>query len=716
MRYKTHPLFKYCQLCFYHSYIDFMKENRSVSKLYFGLSVAAAILIFNSSSAQWIRKADGFKTRSEVVGVVYKSKLYTFLGFSNYDLQTEPTSEVYDPATNTWKLLASIPASASMTHQGVALVDSTVWHIGGRVGQNPGPLSGNIWIYNINTNAWYRGPQIKDPATGNPLLWGGGGAVLLGRTLHLIGGFIINACNNDQSSYHLTLDVDSWLADTTKPAQWLNILAPLPVKRNHFSTITLGGKIYAIGGQFGHDCNGGLDKQYAHVYNPPTDTWTQLPLLPAPRSHIEGSTFAIDGKIFIAAGQGNNGASTNKVTLFDPQGNNGTGTWKDDSSLTLPKSYEGVSAKVINNTFIYSHGGEGSSSETRKETYGRTIVRNPVYKLGFSSGCLGLTADSGKIVIGKTLLFTIDSTKTYITSSNASWLKVSKNAEGTAIPNAVDIELTANTAGLAPGFYSGTITATGTGSGPAYSPAAYCVSLTVKGPNSSDTLQAEKAILYGAKIASDHAGYSGNGFADYINSTGDYIQWTINKSTLSSTLLNFRYANGGTADRALKLEVNGVVISSSLSFAPTGSWTKWSSSTATANLDSGVNTVKLTAIGASGPNVDYIAFGNNNTVQTVKRTIADTVGLAAHSVIKMFVSPNPAAGNVRLFLNTSSLLPANAEIMDITGKVYKKMKLTNPGSDIFNFSVTDLRSGVYIVRVRQGNNAQTAKFVVDNKN
>lgn len=211
-----------------------MKENRSVSKLYFGLSVAAAILIFNSSSAQWIRKADGFKTRSEVVGVVYKSKLYTFLGFSNYDLQTEPTSEVYDPATNTWKLLASIPASASMTHQGVALVDSTVWHIGGRVGQNPGPLSGNIWIYNINTNAWYRGPQIKDPATGNPLLWGGGGAVLLGRTLHLIGGFIINACNNDQSSYHLTLDVDSWLADTTKPAQWLNILAPLPVKRNHF--------------------------------------------------------------------------------------------------------------------------------------------------------------------------------------------------------------------------------------------------------------------------------------------------------------------------------------------------------------------------------------------------------------------------------------------------------------------------------------------------
>lgn len=63
-----------------------MKENLPVSKFYLALSVATAILIFNSSSAQWVRKADAFKTRSEVVGVVYKSKLYTFLGFSNYDL------------------------------------------------------------------------------------------------------------------------------------------------------------------------------------------------------------------------------------------------------------------------------------------------------------------------------------------------------------------------------------------------------------------------------------------------------------------------------------------------------------------------------------------------------------------------------------------------------------------------------------------------------
>ncbi|MEJ7683690.1 MAG: kelch repeat-containing protein [Segetibacter sp.] len=171
-----------------------------------------------------------------------------------------------------------------------------------------------------------QGAKIKGSCTGNPILWAAGGAVLLGRTLHIVGGFINNGCNNDQSTYHLTLDVDTWLADTTKPAKWMNNLAPLPVKRNHFSTITLGGKIYAIGGQFGHDCGGGLDKQYAHVYNPPTDTWTRLPDLPAPRSHIEGGAFAIDGKIFIVAGQGDSSKSINKVTIFDPAGKNGAGT------------------------------------------------------------------------------------------------------------------------------------------------------------------------------------------------------------------------------------------------------------------------------------------------------------------------------------------------------------------------------------------------------
>lgn len=692
-----------------------MKKNLSISALRLTLFPMSVFLICAASShAQWNKKADGLRTRSEVTSVVYNSKLYTFLGFKDWELIPEPASEVYDPATNSWKLLASVPSNAAMTHQGVVLIDNTVWHIGGRVGQNPGPLTSNIWIYNITTNAWYRGPQLKDPNTGNPLPWAAGGAVLLGRTLHIVGGFINRACDGDQSSYHLTLDVDTWLADTTKPAKWMNNLAPLPVKRNHFSTVTLGGKIYAIGGQLGHDCDGGIDKQYAHVYNPPTDTWTQLPLLPAARSHIEGGTFAIDGKIFIVAGQGENSVSTNKVTIFDPEGNNGAGTWKNDLSLTLPQSFEGVSAKVIKNIFIYSHGGEGSSQNTRRATYSRTIVRNPVYKLGFSSGCLSLNADSGTSVKGKTLLFTIDSIKNYTTSSDVAWLTVSKNAAGTATQNAVDIEMTANANGLAPGTYNGIITATGSGSGPAYTRATYCVNLTVKSTTQSQqTLEAEKAVLYGVKVFSGNSGFTGTGYADYINSSNDYIQWTINKTIPGPALLRFKYANGGTVNRPLKLEVNGAIVSSNLAFPSTGGWANWSSVSSTANLNTGTNTVRLTAIGYSGPNVDNLTW-SDGVIAAAQRPVTEKSVIAEPFVVlKAYVFPNPASEIAKLIINTSSQLPVDIEIIDFSGKTYKKMRFFKTGVNSFDISVKDLADGVYIIKVRQGNKLGNVKFIVN---
>ena len=217
------------------------------------------------SSAQWVQKADAQERRSETTSVVYNNKIYTFLGFGDSLLNNEATSEVYDPATNTWTLLRSLPANKAVTHQGVALIDGTVWHIGGRLDDNKGPLTSETWIYDIASDTWLAGPQLVNPATGQPLLWGGGGAALLGRTLHLFGGFVTNTCGNDQSSYHLTLDVDAWLANPSQPAPWKNERAPLPVKRNHFGTGVLGGKIYAMGGQFGHDCGGGQDQQYAHV-------------------------------------------------------------------------------------------------------------------------------------------------------------------------------------------------------------------------------------------------------------------------------------------------------------------------------------------------------------------------------------------------------------------------------------------------------------------
>ena len=687
-----------------------MKRNLSFTGLKINLFFIIAVSISASASAQWLRGSNAFQYRSDLSeSIVYNSKLYTFLGFYDHGRDTDSTSEVYDPATDTYTLLAPIPDS-SMTHEKVVLVDNTVWLIGGRVGKNPGPLTSAVWIYNITKDAWSKGPRLIDPATGEPILWAAGGAALLGRTLHVFGGFIIDACNHDQSVYHLTLDVDGWLSDTTKAADWKNELTPLPIKRNHFSTVVLGGKIYALGGQFGHDCGGGVEKRYSHVYDPVTDTWTKLPLLPQARSHAEGGSFAIDGKIFIVGGQDENGASTNKVTIFDPAGNNGKGTWKDENSLTLPAKYEGGTAKIINSTFIYSFGGEGTSAHPRKNTYTRSIVRHPKYELGFSAGCLQLNADSGSSVKGKTLLFTIDSSTSYTTSSNAGWLSVTKNAAGTATPNAADIEVTANAAGLAPGEYSGLITAAGT----AFSQATYCVSLTVKSTDTAlQTLEAEKAVLSGVKASGNRSGFSGTGFADYIHLSGDYVEWTFNKSAAGSAVISFRYSNGRETDRPLQLEVNGVIVDSALSFPSTGNWTSWADVTAKASLNAGINTVRLTARGYSGPNIDYLTYTNSSTNTLAARAaLISKNNPVSSNLLKAYVSPNPASGIAKLILTASSALPVNAEIIDLTGKTYKKMTFFSNGKNSFNFSVNELSAGIYIMKVKQGNSLRTAKFIV----
>jgi hypothetical protein len=692
----------------------FFTSERLLSHIYLSFCF---VLISTSSFAQWIQRPNGFKPRSEVISVIYNNKIYTFFGFNDAGLTVvEPSAEVYDPATNTWKLLASVPSNKAVTHAAAVVIDDKVWHIGGRVGKHPGPLTSEIWIYNITTNSWSPGPQLIDPATGKPILWAAGGAAFLGRTLHVFGGQIVNACNNttagtgDQDKYHLTLNVDAWLTNPSQPALWKNVLPPMPVKRNHLSTVVLGGKIYAIGGQFGHDCGGGQDKQYAHVYNPATNTWTTLSSLPAPRSHTEGSTFAIDGKIYVVGGQSTS-ASSNIVTIFDPAANNGGGAWYN-TNLTLPYYYETLSAKVISNAFVISHGGKPRYNNATSTTYSRTISRAPVYKLGFNPACTNLQIVSGRTVRTKSLLFTIDDRKTYTTSSDVSWLKVVKNATGTATQNGVDIEVDVNTAGLAPGSYRGTITATGTGSGPSYTAAKYCINLTVLSPN---TLEAENAYLYRVVVASIYPGFTGTGFADYQNPTGDFIEWTVNKASSGSVSLKFRYANGSTYNRPLKLEVNGVVKASSLSFPPTGSWRNWSTVSITTNLIAGMNKIRLTAIGSSGANIDNLVWSNVTAVSSVASIqTQDNATTDATTSFRASVAPNPASGTAKLTINRLSEDPVEITITNASGCIYKVIPVKNMSTGQFEFSLRNLPSGLYMILVRQGNEQTSIKLVVLN--
>ena len=78
-------------------------------------------------------------------------------------------------------------------------------------------------------------------------------------------------------------------------------------------------------------------------------------------------------------------------------------------------------------------------------------------------------------------------------------------------------------------------------------------------------LQAEDATWDGPELDS--------GALDFINSVGDWAQWTVSSATAGTATIAFPYAS--ISNRPLELKVNGVVLDSSLAFPSTGSFSNW---------------------------------------------------------------------------------------------------------------------------------------------
>jgi hypothetical protein len=130
-------------------------------------------------------------------------------------------------------------------------------------------------------------------------------------------------------------------------------------------------------------------------------------------------------------------------------------------------------------------------------------------------------------------------------------------------------------------------------------------SSTTSGSVISNIYEAENAVLSGVVVSKTVSGYSGTGYVDYIHASNDYVQWTVNVPVAGQYKLQFRYGLL-SGNRPLAIMVNGTVVAERLAFPATGSWTNWSTVSIMATLNSGTNTVRATAIGKNGANVDYL--------------------------------------------------------------------------------------------------------------
>ncbi|MFJ5259995.1 cellulase family glycosylhydrolase [Streptomyces sp. NPDC088387] len=129
------------------------------------------------------------------------------------------------------------------------------------------------------------------------------------------------------------------------------------------------------------------------------------------------------------------------------------------------------------------------------------------------------------------------------------------------------------------------------------------------------TYEAESATVSQGVVESNHTGFTGSGFVNYDNLTGSYVEWNVNAATAGNATLALRFANGTTANRAMDIRVNGTLVSTGRAFNSTGAWTSWNTSTLTAALRAGNNTIRATATTSNGgPNVDHLTVDIGGTV------------------------------------------------------------------------------------------------------
>jgi hypothetical protein len=126
-------------------------------------------------------------------------------------------------------------------------------------------------------------------------------------------------------------------------------------------------------------------------------------------------------------------------------------------------------------------------------------------------------------------------------------------------------------------------------------------------PPGGTLVEAETGTLSaGGTFDSNHAGFTGTGFANPANAAGSYVDIPVTAAAAGTVTLSFRYSDGTSAARPATISVNGTS-RGTLNFPVTANWDTWSTASVSVPLKAGANTVRVAGTTADGPaNIDSV--------------------------------------------------------------------------------------------------------------
>jgi N-acetylneuraminic acid mutarotase len=233
--------------------------------------LAAQPLGAQQIEGKWSKAAPMPAPRSELQAITVANRIFVIGGnvrmMKDGEMATLPTtgiSQVYDPASDSWRDIAPMPRGS--THNGIAALNGTIYIAGGFAARGHAEATDRVYAYDVATDRWRELAPLSSPR-GAPAL------IALHGKIHIIGGRNGPAPIGTHEVYDPA--ANRWTA-----------VAPLPVARDHVGIAVVAGKIHVYGGRTTDDTsNVGLHD----VYDPATDKWTSAAPMPVP---VSSGTFA----------------------------------------------------------------------------------------------------------------------------------------------------------------------------------------------------------------------------------------------------------------------------------------------------------------------------------------------------------------------------------------------------------------------------------------
>jgi N-acetylneuraminic acid mutarotase len=252
-------------------------------------------------------------------------KIYVAGGYD-----TRVAAMVYDIAGNTWSAGVPMPRGSDNL---VALA------AGGKVYAVGGEASTALQVYDPATTRWAAGPSLPRPR------FAFAGGVVRDR-LYLAGGWNVNNAASDSLSSQEAFD--------TVTQTW-SATAAMATPRNAAGAAVIDGKMYVVGGRSpGIRAADQTSLAAVEIYDPVANTWVNGTPLPTARGSL--AVVTLGSRIYALGGESTRGVVSDAVERYDPV----TRAW---TALTpMPFRSHGLGAVAVGDS-IYVMGGFGGASD-----------------------------------------------------------------------------------------------------------------------------------------------------------------------------------------------------------------------------------------------------------------------------------------------------------------------------------------------------------------